>query len=734
MIRRSSLRYLVLAFVLLFSLLNQWSRWLPVYLSTVRLDECVASCSGVSFEPLCKGCAASDTQCIACNACRTTYDSARYNLQDGVCMTSAQYGVLTGVGFSLTFSVFGLVAGFFVDVTAERGATVLGLSAFFAGVVSWLCAYCRNFGELVALRAVLGGLQAFGAPASVQMITSHFKRASERPMANAAYTVGLYLGAGLSSLSTLVAERYGWRSLFWLVGGVGIGVAGLYELTVDLRCAFCVVLAPLWAPSGNDATSRGGNGVGGAGDNSAHASAAGYSQLGRKTEGTALLSDGASGWPRNYSTGAGAHAGDGPPAAGTHTNTAAGAGAGAGSNGSGGGTILVGTPAGDEERLRESGMALVPGEYLLEDAHIDFAPSGDSYRDESVVVTPQRAPQVEYTYFSAHAARESDDDDDDVDVGDEDEAISPRHRRRREIDRRVLGSANRPVLVVLYTLFMGDKVTGAMPLLLLASSIRFVAGIATFVFYPILVSRRFPGYDQYFSIFNAVVVLSCGSFSSFVGGKVGQWVVHHEGLHGLAKLVAATCLLCAVPFGMAFHEARFWPSVLLLALGYLIGEAWMGASMALLQGLAPSRGQGLSMSLFLFLNWNSSALATDVIGYLDPGTDAIAEYLVIFTAVPLVLSCCCFLALSAVLGRAAAQKRLDDEVVAPAWAPGWASGRASGSAPSRHAGKTHRTDREESKLPELLLVEPEAGSDPPPDYRTPQKKSRGEAKLTFAAR
>ena len=87
----------------------------------------------------------------------------------------------------------------------------------------------------------------------------------------------------------------------------------------------------------------------------AHASAAGYSQLGRKNEGTALLSDGASGWPRNYSTGAGAHAGDGPPAAGTNPHTAAGTGAGAGSTGSGGGTILVGTPAGDEERLRESG-------------------------------------------------------------------------------------------------------------------------------------------------------------------------------------------------------------------------------------------------------------------------------------------------------------------------------------------------------------------------------------------
>lgn len=36
----------------------------------------------------------------------------------------------------------------------------------------------------------------------------------------------------------------------------------------------------------------------------------------------------------------------------------------------------------------------------------------------------------------------------------------------------------------------------------------------------------------------------------------------------------------------------------------------MGASMALLQGFAPAGGQGLAMSLFLFLNWNLSAAAS----------------------------------------------------------------------------------------------------------------------------
>ena len=136
--KRDIPRYLVLFFIAVFSLLAQWSRWLPVYLSTVRPRECggVGLCAGLSFEPLCSGCDQYDEACILCNTCRTDYESWRYNFQDGVCMTSKQYGLITGFGFSLTFSVFGLIAGFFVDVTSERGSTVLGISALLGGVIS----------------------------------------------------------------------------------------------------------------------------------------------------------------------------------------------------------------------------------------------------------------------------------------------------------------------------------------------------------------------------------------------------------------------------------------------------------------------------------------------------------------------------------------------------------------------------------------------------------------------
>jgi sugar phosphate permease len=58
-------------------------------------------------------------------------------------------------------------------------------------------------------------MQAFGAPASVHLITSYFRRPSERPFANASYTIGLYFGAGLSSLSTIFAKDYlGWRNIY----------------------------------------------------------------------------------------------------------------------------------------------------------------------------------------------------------------------------------------------------------------------------------------------------------------------------------------------------------------------------------------------------------------------------------------------------------------------------------------------------------------------------------------
>ena len=51
------------------------------------------------------------------------------------------------------------------------------------------------------------------------------------------------------------------------------------------------------------------------------------------------------------------------------------------------------------------------------------------------------------------------------------------------------------------------------------------------------------------------------------GGKFGQYVVQKDGLEGLAKFIASTCLFCAPLFALAFRTTHFWTSVTLLALG-----------------------------------------------------------------------------------------------------------------------------------------------------------------------
>jgi hypothetical protein len=98
-----------------------------------------------------------------------------------------------------------------------------------------------------------------------------------------------------------------------------------------------------------------------------------------------------------------------------------------------------------------------------------FTNSTDSFKDESVVVLPQRAPTIEYTYFSTAGMS----DDGFLSEESDDETFMQNYMVEAEREsERVLGSANRPLGLTLYTMVMGDKIPGAMPMLLSASALR----------------------------------------------------------------------------------------------------------------------------------------------------------------------------------------------------------------------------------------------------------------------
>lgn len=520
-------------------------------------------------------------------------------MQDGVCMTTTQYGVLTGVGFAFTFSLFGLVAGFIVDLYANRDSTILGISALLCAVTTFFASYCTDFEQVLVLRALLGCFQAFGAPASVHLIMSHFERPSDKPVANASYTVGVYLGAGLSSLSSLISEAVGWKVTFRLAGGLGIATVIFYELMFDssiaqqlwsqcLKAEQVGEQSPLlFRKGGND-----NNKVTGVSVASASTSAESVEKATKREEGgpgqqhLAMRED----WNHEFS---------------------------------------------DAETERAD-LGL-------------FGPTSSSQALESFV-------SDSFASRGKKAASMYEDEDEDEESGAGAEG---------GFRRRVMSICVKATDSLQWVLAPKGLVPWSMPLLLLGSSLRFSASIAVFVYTPVIVSRRFPAHTDTFSVFNAVVVLSCGSASAYLGGKLGRLAVLRIGLAGLPRLVAASSLLCLGPLLFAIVSDSFWPCMSLLALGYLLGEAWMGASMALLQGLAPARAQGLTMSLYLFLNWNLSAASTDALGALDPGTDELAAYMVYFVGVPILLSSACFLLLDYVISRNDRVKTAEEQSAGP---------------------------------------------------------------------
>ena len=568
-------------------------RWLPVYLSSVSLEECESSsCLDVAFTPICSGCGtvSNSTEysaCIACHECRQTYHGEFFNFEDGVCMTTTEYGILTGIGFSFTFSIFGLFAGFFVDLQAKRDSTILGVSALFCALTTLLTAHCTDFKQVVLLRAFLGAFQAFGAPASVHLIMSHFERAVDRPLANASYTIGVYLGAGLSSLSVLISEQIGWKATFSLAGYIGISTALCYELLMDTNVTVLIATPFSWFRLRAVSTATERNPL-----------------LSKKLpSGEAVVfSDSAGGSGRGVS----------------------------GTNGSASGSPLGTSDSRDDE----------DGANLSTAARRRVAPQPEQ----------QQASNQPYNQDFSDLEGSEADLPDTSSQGLDNFTSGRRGGRARAKSFFTLSNSWTEASAAVGSLFrFSGAIPGAMVLLLLGSCLRFAASISVFVFVPVLISRRFPSYGNVFSIFNALVVLSCGSLSAFLGGKLGQIAVRRYGLAGLARLIAMSGILCLGPFIACILSEQFWPCMVLLAFGYLFGEAWMGASMALLQGLAPVRSQGLAMSLYLFLNWNLSAATTDTLGYLDPGTVHLAKFMTTFVSVPIILSSCCFVYLDRVI-------------------------------------------------------------------------------------
>lgn len=127
---------------------------------------------------------------------------------------------LVFAAFSWSYALAQVPGGIFLDRFGTRLTYALSLSVWSACTV--MQGLVRGGWALIAVRLGLGAAEAPCFPANSRVLIAWFPR-GERARANSIYSVGMYFGiAFCSPVLFWMAAHWGWRALFWTVGGIGI--------------------------------------------------------------------------------------------------------------------------------------------------------------------------------------------------------------------------------------------------------------------------------------------------------------------------------------------------------------------------------------------------------------------------------------------------------------------------------------------------------------------------------
>jgi len=128
--------------------------------------------------------------------------------------------------FSWSYAALQIPGGIFLDRFGTRLTyciAVVGWSAFTA-----IMGFVHSLWTLLATRIGVGVFEAPCFPANSRILATWFPQ-HERARANAIYAFGQYVGLGFLSLPLFwTAQRFGWRGLFFVVGGLGVVFGGFW--------------------------------------------------------------------------------------------------------------------------------------------------------------------------------------------------------------------------------------------------------------------------------------------------------------------------------------------------------------------------------------------------------------------------------------------------------------------------------------------------------------------------
>jgi len=145
-------------------------------------------------------------------------------------LSDTQIGLLAGTAFTVFYLILGVPAGRLADRTNRK--TMVAISLALWSLMSALCGAAIGFWTLLLARLGVGVGEAGGGPPSVSIITDYFAP-YELSRAMGIFAVGAVLGPVLGyAAGGLIAEIYGWRWTFVILGLPGILLGLILYLTI----------------------------------------------------------------------------------------------------------------------------------------------------------------------------------------------------------------------------------------------------------------------------------------------------------------------------------------------------------------------------------------------------------------------------------------------------------------------------------------------------------------------
>ena len=140
-------------------------------------------------------------------------------------LSAASLGIVFSA-FSWSYALLQIPGGIFLDRFGTRSTYTLALTLWSAFTA--LMGVVQGLPGLVLTRIGVGIFEAPCFPANSRILATWFPQ-QERARANSIYSVGQYAGIAFLSVPLFwVTQQFGWRSLFFLAGGFGVVLGGLF--------------------------------------------------------------------------------------------------------------------------------------------------------------------------------------------------------------------------------------------------------------------------------------------------------------------------------------------------------------------------------------------------------------------------------------------------------------------------------------------------------------------------